>query len=83
MEQRGSKKEESKDKYKSDTEGFVHFGDIAHGELGMQTQYASRYISGLDRPKLSDGLRITGDPDDYHGLRIHKDDIEEFVRRVQ
>jgi hypothetical protein len=27
-------------------------------------------------------LRFKGDPRDYHFLLIHKDDVEEFVRRV-
>ena len=49
----------------------------------MQAQYASRHISGLDRPKLAEGLRIEGDPGDYHSLKIDKDDAEEFLRRVK
>jgi len=71
------------EKYPADEEGFLNFGDIARGELGMQCQYASRYVSGLDRPKLSDGLRIEGNPNNYHELRIHRDDAMEFIRRVQ
>ena len=70
-------------KYEIDREGYVNFGDIARGELNMQSQYASRYVSGLDRPKLGEDLRIKGNPDDYHNLRIHKDDVEEFVKRVR
>lgn len=66
-----------------DQDGFVNFGDVARGLLHQQSQYASRYISGLDRPKLAEGLRTLGDPDDYHELRIHKDDIQEFVDRVR
>jgi hypothetical protein len=63
---------------------FVRFGDIARGRLGEQAQYASRYIDGrLDYPNLGKGLRFEGDPSDYHDVRIHKADVEEFVRRWQ
>lgn len=79
-----SRAEKHLGKYEIDEAGYVDFGDVARGELHMQSQYASRYVSGLDREKLSDGLRITGDPNDnYHALRIHKDDVEEFVQRVR
>ena len=70
-------------KYEADKDGFINFGDIAHGELGMQTQYASRYVSGIDRPDLAKGLRTRGNPADYHELEIHKDDVEEFIARVK
>jgi hypothetical protein len=70
-------------KYEIDADGYLNFGDISRGELGMQSQYGSRFVSGIDRPKLSEGIRFLGDPNDYHQLRIHKDDAEEFIRRVQ
>ena len=70
-------------KYEVDESGYVDFGDIARGELGMQCQYASRYVSGLDRPKLAEGLRVLGDPNvNYHGLKIHRDDVEEFIPKI-
>lgn len=69
--------------YEVDADGYLNFGDISRGELGMQSQYGSRFVSGFDRPKLSEGLRFLGDPNDYHELRIHKDDAEEFIRRVR
>jgi len=67
----------------SDDNGFVNFGEIAHGIFDQQTQYASRYIDGVipGYPNLGEGLRFKGDPSDYHFVKIHKDDIEEFVRR--
>lgn len=70
-------------KYEVDADGYLNFGDISSGELGMQSQYGGRYVSGLDRPKLSEGLRFLGNPHDYHDLRIHKEDAEEFIRRVR
>ena len=72
------------EKYEADEDGFVRFGDVASGELRQQAQYASRYIDGKmeEYPNLGGGLRFKGDPSDYHTIRIHKDDIEEFVRKV-
>lgn len=65
--------------------GFVEFGLVAHGLLKQQSQYASRYIDGVigDSPNLGEGLRFKGDPRDYHFVKIHKDDIAEFVKRVR
>lgn len=76
-------KEKLLGKYEVDSDGYVDFGDVGRGELGLQSQYSSRYISGLDRPKLAEGLKVKGNPDDYHFLKIHKDDVDEFVRRVK
>jgi hypothetical protein len=66
-----------------DSEGFVRFGDVALYLLNEQTQYASYYISGKIRgyANLGDGLRFSGRYTDYHTVKIHKDDIEEFIRR--
>lgn len=68
---------------------WVSFGDVARQRLGMQAQYASRYVGGHGRaPDLSQGLRFqnTGgkplDAADYHDIEIHADDVEEFVLRV-
>jgi hypothetical protein len=84
MEKFENKPENLASKYKADENGFVDFGDIARGELRQQSQYASRYLNGKMEgyPNLGDGLRFEGDPLNYHSLRIHKDDIAEFVQRV-
>jgi len=65
---------------------YINFGDVARGKLGLQCQYASRYVHGLleDWPNLGKGLRFKGDAiNNYHSLLIHKDDVDEFVKRVQ
>ncbi len=78
-------------KYEVDNEGFVSLGDISRGLIGRQCQYVSRLIDGLDSeyPNLGDSLRFknvfrdgkgTGN---YHDYKIHKDDIEEFVKRAK
>lgn len=79
-------------KFEIDSEGFVLLGDIARGLLGRQAQYISSFADGLDgdTPNLSEGLNFknmlntrTGEATgNFHEYRIHKDDIEEFVKRV-
>ena len=64
----------------TDDTDFVSFGDVARGRIGQQCQYAVRYLEDRD---LSIGIRWTGDPADYHFVKIHKDDVELFVQRVQ
>lgn len=69
--------------FEADEEGFVNFGEVSRRLLDIQAQYGSRYVDGAfgEYPNLGDGLRIKGNSDDYHNLRIHEDDIAEFVRR--
>ena len=63
---------------------FVPFGELVRSRLGMQCQYASRYVGGLcEYPDLSQGLRFQGSRSDYHSLTIHQDDVEEFIKRVK
>lgn len=76
--------------------GFSPFGDFCRTRLGQQCQYGSRYISGRleGYPALGDGLRFNNgmgydgkvrllDPGDYHSVRIHRDDMDEFERRYK
>jgi len=53
--------------------------------LGGQDQYLSHYFYNVDnRPILTNGLRIKNDsPCDYHQWKIHKDDVNEFIRRYR
>lgn len=71
------------DEFETDSEGFVNFGEVSRGILSRQAQYGSQFIHGSIEgyPNLGQGLRFKGDPYDYHNVRIHKDDIEEFARR--
>ncbi len=74
---------------KTSPQGFVSFGDAAR-KVGIQSQYASRYVAGDSDhancgsdPALGRVLRFVGDPGDYHDLLIHADDVDEFVTRVK
>ena len=65
------------------THDYVSFGDVARSRCGEQAQYASRYIDGNlpGYPALGEGLRFQGDSRDYHSVKIHRDDVDEFCRR--
>ena len=74
--------------FETDKDGFVKLGDISRRFFGgKQSQYLSWYVDGFfgidDYPKLGDGLRVKGDSDNYHTMMIHKDDINEFVKRYK
>ncbi|MCA9805148.1 MAG: hypothetical protein KC777_24430 [Cyanobacteria bacterium HKST-UBA02] len=75
---------------------LVDFGDVARKRIGMQCQYASRYVSGecpqgyqdeypdvASDPQFGDELRVEGDAGNYHGIKIHADDVDEFVARMK
>ena len=70
-----------------DEDGFVSFGDVSHKILNGTTQQISRYADGRleedEYPNLAEDLRFSGRIDMYHSLRIHKDDVEKFVERVE
>lgn len=58
---------------------FVSFGDVARKQLGMQAQYARHYL--ID-PEIAGSTRWEGRIEDYHGLRIHREDVDSFVERA-
>ena len=77
---------EQKPKFEADKDGFVRFGDVSRKLLEKQCQYGVTYAFGdesCDCPNLGEGLRIKGDPGNYIDVKIHEDDIEEFVRRYK
>ena len=71
----------------SEKVAYVSVGDVCRGQLGMQCQYGSRYLNDTislpGYPFLGEGLRVRGTHVNYHTLEIHKDDVDEFVRRVK
>jgi hypothetical protein len=68
---------------KDNDEDYINFGDFCRSEMGMQSQYGYYAFAGLTSyPILGKGLRTRCLRDgDYHTLRIHKDDAQEFKRR--
>lgn len=67
---------EPEDYQPADLDQYVSFGDIARGRCGVQCQYASRLIG-----KLGTGLRWWSMGSSYHDILIHRDDVDECVRR--
>lgn len=63
----------------STDEDFLKFGDVSRKLLGMQCQYGCHYLTDTI---LAKDIRWTGDISNYHGIKIHKDDVETFVARV-
>jgi hypothetical protein len=64
--------------------GYVKFGDVSRNLMDMQAQYGSRYLHGVEgKPNLAVGLRVEGDPDDYHTVSMHPEDIDEMVARFR
>jgi hypothetical protein len=70
--------------FEVDKDGFVRFFEVSSLLLNMQNQFGSRYLRGniAGYPNLGEDLRIKDDGD-HHSLRIHKDDIAEFIRRYK
>jgi hypothetical protein len=69
-----------------DESGYVPFGDAGRMRCGQQCQYWCRYVDGRFGdlyPNLGQGLRFLGHTGMYHSLRIHVDDVDEFVRRYR
>jgi hypothetical protein len=64
---------------------FIEFGNFCRRKMELQSQYGSRYIDGRipGYPNLGKGLRFKGSTSDYHFVKIHRDDREEFLRRYQ
>ena len=65
---------------KVDTTGWVEIGDIGRKIFGQQNQYFARHF---ENPDVVKGLRVHGNPSDYHSWKIHPDDKNEFVKRVE
>ena len=64
---------------------FISFRD-ATKKLSTQMQYLSFFVNPDKRahedgtPYFSD-IRIEGNPDDYHFLKIHSDDVRLFIEK--
>lgn len=75
---------EQKPTFEADKDGFVDFGEISRNLLNKQSQYGGDFVFGVRGcPNLTEGLRVVGEKTHYEGIKIHKDDINEFVKRYQ
>jgi hypothetical protein len=63
---------------------YLDFGGVAHGLMGLSTDQASHFVDGIHGfPCLGKGLRFHGDPSIPRSLRIHLDDMDEFIARFR
>lgn len=72
---------------KADADGFVSLTDFSTQELGRQTKSIAALLDGEEGHQpgynLGEGLRYQGKSGDYWDMRVHLDDLDEFVRRVR
>ena len=70
--------------YPADENGFVHIG-VLRTLIGRQSQYLAFHFAEYGSPNspyFDEGLRVIVPSDgNYHGIQIHKDDIEDFLTR--
>lgn len=75
-----------KEKYlsKKDENGFVRLGDISRQDFdGRQVQYIARLLDGSEGNNLSEGLKFEGNSGNYPDMKIHIDNLSEFIDRVK
>lgn len=79
----------SKNKYlpQTDNDGYVSVGAFATGELRRQTKSIAGLLDGEEGSEpdyfLGKGLRYKGNSGNYSDMKIHIDDLEEFINRVK
>ena len=75
-----------KEKYllKADARGFIRLGDISRGDFdGRQAKNIASLLDGSEGIDLGKGLQFEGESGNYPDMKIHIDDLEEFVIRVK
>lgn len=78
-----------KEKYapEADPEGFVSVGTFATTELKRQSKNVAAFLDGDEGSNpdanLGEDLRFKGYSGNYSSMKIHIDDLEEFVKRVR
>jgi hypothetical protein len=71
--------------FEVDKDGYVLFWEVANRFFKEQIPDAFRFLKGYgDKPDMGEGLRIKIDSlKMLHDVRIHKDDIGEFLERYR
>lgn len=72
---------------KTDKDGFVTIGDFATQELRRQSKSVAAFLDGDEGTNqdinLGSGIRFKGSSGNYSDMRVHVDDLEEFIKRVR
>ena len=78
-----------KDKYKilADENGFISISAFSNKELQRQAKNIASLLDGEEgmspEYNLGEGLRYSGKSGNYSDMKIHIDDLEEFIARVK
>lgn len=77
----------NKYKAKADSDGYLYVGEFATQELRRQAKSIAAFLDGDEGTNvdvnLGEDLRFTGKSGNYHDMKIHIDDLDEFVGRVK
>lgn len=68
-----------------DKDGYVTTASFATQILKKQNKNVAGLLDKVDSEDyfLGESLRVKGDAGNYSEMKIHKDDIEEFIRRYE
>jgi hypothetical protein len=85
-----SDKTNVREKYLSiiDSEGYLRLGDINRSDFeGRQVKNISSLLDGEEgispEYNLGEGIRYKGNSGNYSDMKIHIDDLSEFIERVK
>ena len=76
------------EKYRArvDDEGFISITDFATTELRRQAKSVAGLLDGDEGQapeyNLGEGLRFKGSSGNYSDMKLHVDDLDTFIRRV-
>ncbi len=72
---------------KVDKGGFVYVGDFSTQELKRQSKSVASLLDGEEGTEpdinLGNGIRFKGSSGNYSDMKVHVDDLEEFIKRVR
>ena len=72
---------------KVDKDGFVYVGDFSTQELRRQSKSVAAFLDGEEGAEpgtnLGNGIRFKGSSGNYSDMKVHIDDLEEFIERVR
>lgn len=75
-----------KEKYisKTDGEGYVRLGEISRSDFNeRQIKNIASFLDGSEGVNLGENIRYEGNSGNYTDMKIHIDDLEDFVRRIK
>ena len=66
----------------ADSNGFISLSAFSTKELKRQTKNVASLLDGSEGENLGEGLKYQGESGNYSDMKIHIDDLEEFLKRV-